>query len=115
MRVIEDGEIFRLHRDGNGSDRRRILRADVASAAIAVAVKRAARPALVFLRIDGRWRTVRMPSQLLGDIGHVIGKPAPAQRWHWIFTLARRFENVSRGIDLAPEVACLARNAHLML
>ena len=113
--LIEDRQVLGLLRLRNRGDSGRVLGADVAAAAIAIAVIGASRPPSIGLRIDRRRRVKRIPAQRLRGLRHVIQKIGGAQRRHGIFALARAFINIARRIELALNVARLAGDADLVL
>ena len=115
LRAIEHRQVLGLLRFGNGGEAGGILGPDLASAAIAIAVIRASRPPAIRLRIDRRGRVKRLPAERQRGLVHVIQIIASAQRRHRIFALPRTFVNVARRIQLALNVARLARNAHFVL
>ena len=107
-------QVLGLERFWNGGDGGRVLGADVAPAAVAVAVQRAARASAVGLGVDRRGAAKRMPAEFLAGGHHQIGELGVAQRRHGIFALAGAFENVPARIDFPLNIAGLSGNADLV-
>ena len=113
--VLVNGEITGFHRGRNRRDHGGILRGHMASACIAKPVIDAGGTAPIRARINRARSAMRMQTGLARCVHHHVDEVATAQRRHGIFALARAFENIARLIDLALQIAGLARHADFVL
>src|SRR5262249_18721370 len=85
------------------------------AARVAEAVVHAAGAVLIIARVDRRRSRKRMPAQPLGCRRHFVVERRPPQRRHRVFLLARTLEWIAARVDLAIDVAGLARHSNFVL
>ena len=100
----------RDRRDGG-----RVLRVQVAAAAVAEAVIGTRRAVLVTDRVHRRGSGKRVPADSARRLGHLLDEAGPAQRGHRIRPAPRSLEDVAPLVDLAADVAGLPGDAYRVL